>query len=236
MASSSGAPDLYTGTSSFLKTIAPPIANSTPGGFVAGWTETLITATTGGTIEDAQQVLQTKLKNKVLMLDNPPTKPSTVKKHPPPLLAGGHGQKRISARRARAEKTYTLNPKTVKYAAYLSLHTLWDQYYTQLTSATTTPSTLLSRAIKADFHGAIFTVTQTRAPTFLGAQGIVVQETENVFRLVTAADRLLTIPKHGNVFSFTHGTDTYTLYGEQIKYKASERAVRKFKSKATLSL
>ena len=49
--------------------------------------------------------------------------------------------------------------------------------------------------MKADFHGAIMTVVRSTCPPFVGTRGIVLQETENVFRFITKQNLIKTIPK-----------------------------------------
>lgn len=46
------------------------------------------------------------------------------------------------------------------------------------------------RLMNADLHGAILRVTKSKCPSFVGATGILLQETRNSFVLVTVNNRL----------------------------------------------
>ncbi|KAH9955899.1 Rof/RNase P-like protein [Russula dissimulans] len=58
------------------------------------------------------------------------------------------------------------------------------------------------KLVKADFHGSIVTVRRSKNPALVGVSGIVVQETENTFKVVTRKDKLKVLPKQGSVFVF----------------------------------
>lgn len=162
------------------------------------------------------------------MLDNPVGKTSKR-----PIIAKRRG---MSAKRQREMGAFTIDPSTCTYAKYISLHMLWTQYITDISGPSSTITSLQAKIVKADFHGAIFTVVRTKCPSFLGIKGIVLQETENMFRIVTELNQLKILPKLGNVFEFSYGNIIVTIYGSQIRYRACERAVRKFKNKDTISL
>lgn len=115
---------------------------------------------------------------------------------------------------------------------YLPLHGLWSKYVSHLLEGAG-PMTAGDRIIKADFHGAFVTVARARSPSMVGLEGIVLQETENVFRIVTPDNALKTVPKAGTVFALRHGKYAVRINGSHIRWKASERAVRKFKAKPT---
>ena len=46
------------------------------------------------------------------------------------------------------------------------------------------------KLLKADFHGAIITVSQSRCPSYVGQTGILLQEMKTCFRIVTKADKV----------------------------------------------
>jgi len=97
---------------------------------------------------------------------------------------------------------------------------------------------LEARLLKADFHGAIITVFRSKCPSYVGATGILVQETENTFKVVTVDDKLKVIPKAHSVFSLKLGELPHvaTLYGNHFCYRSYERSGRKFKTKTTIEL
>jgi len=104
---------------------------------------------------------------------------------------------------------------TSKFISFLPLHQLWLDYMSELlglfssssySSAqkndTAMPSAagMHAKLVKADFHGAIVSVRQSKNPCLVGLSGIVIHETENAFKIVTKADTLRLIPKAHSVF------------------------------------
>ncbi|KAG0273861.1 RNase P/RNase MRP complex subunit, partial [Linnemannia gamsii] len=87
-----------------------------------------------------------------------------------------------------------------------------------------------------DFHGAIVTVARSKCPTFIGVSGIVAQETENVFKIITPNNALRVVPKVNSVFTIHIRNSLFTLHGNQFRYRASQRSSKKFKSRPTIDL
>jgi len=183
----------------------------------------------GATEMSAQSTIESKLGNKTVALDNPSktTAATKIKKH-----TKGPG---LSAKRRKELGSPIVEADACKYKLYLPLHQLWTKYITHLLKGAGGPI-VGERLIKADYHGAIMTVVRSTCPAFVGTRGIILQETENVFRFITKKNEVKTIPKAGNVFGFQHGEHFIQVYGNHIKFKASERAVRKFKAKPTIAL
>ena len=102
------------------------------------------------------------------------------------------------------------------------------------------------------------TVVQCKCPSYVGLEGILLQETANTAVIVTRTHGFKStsrrapvravvdppfrnatsaaIPKTGCVFRFTVGKHAVTLYGSQLLFKAADRATRKYKSRATIEL
>jgi hypothetical protein len=139
-----------------------------------------------------------------------------------------------------------------RWELFVPLHRLWCGYMTELLgpptiqtlsgggSATAAAAGMHAKLVKADFHGSIVTgtcvcvygrslieryaceVRRSRNPALVGLEGIVVQETENTFKVVTRSDKLkgacvwagvdlvqlvwmtsfVVLPKQGSVFVF----------------------------------
>jgi RNase P/RNase MRP subunit p29 len=72
----------------------------------------------------------------------------------------------------------------------------------------------------------------------VGLKGILLQELENVLKLITAADnRVKTIPKANSIFRMTCGDAiSFTLYGAQLTCRSADRSVRKWKDRSTIEL
>jgi len=187
-------------------------------------------------------------------------------------------------RREAAEKgVWRLRADEARWDAFVPLHRLWLGYMSELlglgvaspspeepnrfVSAPALPQpagTIQAKLIKADFHGSIMTVRRSKNAALVGVSGIVVQETENTFKVVTRKNKSKVLPKQGSVFAFAvplystepggggggkggadaQQTETVLdgahieieLYGNQFCFRAADRAGRKFKHKETIEL
>ncbi|KAF8268999.1 Rof/RNase P-like protein [Lactarius quietus] len=172
-------------------------------------------------------------------------------------------------RREAAEKgLWRLRSSEARWELFVPLHRLWCGYMSELlglasagggvvasASASAMPQAagMHAKLVKADFHGSIVSVRRSRNAALVGAGGIVVQETENTFKVVTRNDKLKVLPKQGSVFVFAvplyrtgsaDQTDTvldgphveFELYGNQFCFRAADRAGRKFKHKESIEL
>lgn len=120
------------------------------------------------------------------------------------------------------------------------MYQLWLQYIKDLIHYENVNSsnlqTVQMKILKADYHGCYVTVSQSKCPSFVGTTGIIVMETKNTFKIITKNDRLKCIPKKNSIFRFQLGDYCYTLYGNHLQVRASERAHRRFKTKSTIAL
>ncbi|KAJ2452522.1 RNase P/RNase MRP complex subunit [Coemansia sp. RSA 2336] len=156
------------------------------------------------------------------------------------------GRKKITAKEKRQLKIYEIPAEARRYELFLPLHKLWSKYIESLLGTKDTAEQMadakqqqqvLGRLIKADMHGAKLAVERSKCPNFVGISGIVAQETKNVFKLITANDRLVVVPKARCVFTLYLPSDVQcVIYGDQFMYRASERASKKFKPKPTVDL
>jgi ribonuclease P protein subunit POP4 len=120
------------------------------------------------------------------------------------------------------------------------------------------------KLLKADFHGSLITVKQSRNISTVGLSGIVVRESENAFTVVTRKNQVKrrsiasqyiplyspVIPKQGTIFTFAVPAEPpseqhtvldrphleFELYGNQFRFRSADRAGRKFKAKETIEL
>ncbi|KAL1947747.1 hypothetical protein VTO73DRAFT_13471 [Trametes versicolor] len=186
----------------------------------------------------------------------------------------------ISKKEGQQKGLWRLRKEETKYQLFLPLHSLWLGYMSELLSLSVQPATIPenaaavmpsaagmhSKLLKADFHGAVLTVRQSKNPCLVGLSGIVVHETENAFKMITQKDQLKLIPKQNSIFAFAiplyatplHATPAlpspssstpqpprtvldmphieFELYGNHFCFRAAERAGRKFKHKETIEL
>jgi len=123
-----------------------------------------------------------------------------------------------------------------KYERFMALNKLWTKYMEDLLQNDHNAPIIEGKLLKADFHGAIISVTRSKCPLLLGLTGIVIQETQSTFKIVTTNSTLKIIPKAGNIFSLKVNGMDVEIYGNHFKFRASERSVRKFKAKNTIEL
>ncbi|CCF55528.1 hypothetical protein KAFR_0A00900 [Kazachstania africana CBS 2517] len=91
----------------------------------------------------------------------------------------------------------------------------------------------------ADYNGSLLKVSNSRNRNLVGIQGIVIWDSQKSFIMCTRGsiyDELKIIPKKGTVFSFEvpindESALQYSILGDRFKYRSSDRAGRKFKSR-----
>ncbi|KAI1317448.1 RNase P/RNase MRP complex subunit [Mortierella claussenii] len=184
---------------------------------------------------DTSEVYNSKVKNKVFMLDNPPTRETNEAKEKQKQRRRANKSKALTAKEKRTLDVYNIPLESRKYELFLPLHELWKGYMEELFGSTN-PLAFTQKLLKADFHGAIITVARSKCPTYIGTSGIVAQETENVFKIITPTNALQVIPKTNNVFTIRVRDSVFTVHGNQFRYRASQRSSKKFKSKPTIDL
>jgi len=138
----------------------------------------------------------------------------------------------IGKREAKEKGVWKFDKAQAKFDLFLPLHHLWMGYMSELLGLSREPSnanisamekampssaSMHPKLLKADFHGSIMTVRQSKNPCLLDLSGIVIHETENAFKVVTKNDKLRVIPKRNSIFAFavplystlppTHTTD-----------------------------
>ncbi|ORX40391.1 RNase P/MRP, p29 subunit [Piromyces finnis] len=144
------------------------------------------------------------------------------------------GKKHLMSRRERKKSgMWEIPMEARKFDLYISLHQLWKQYMKELLGeiSTTNYSLIYSKLLKADFHGSIITVVQSKCPSYIGKSGIVLKETENTFNIITKSNRLLIIPKAHSVFTINYDKLLFNIYGDNFKVRTGERISKKFKKK-----
>jgi len=121
----------------------------------------------------------------------------------------------MGRREASDKGIWKLDKEQAKFDLFLPLHHLWLGYMSELlalstSSSVVSPSSQIlpgtagmhAKLVKADFHGSIMTVRQSKNPCLVGLSGIVIHENENVFKVVTRKDQLKVIPKQNSIFAF----------------------------------
>ncbi|KAH8099486.1 RNase P subunit p29-like protein [Cristinia sonorae] len=163
---------------------------------------------------DPALLYASRVQGRQLLLGNPPRE-SRAKKERDLKKARKSSSKVgvVGGREAKTKSIWKLT--TTKFDAFLPLHQLWLDYMSELLGLSCAPSSpdvpvndsvmpstagMHSKLVKADMHGAILTVHQSKNPCLIGLSGIVLHETENSFKIVTKADKLKLIPKPHSIF------------------------------------
>ncbi|CAG8640540.1 2134_t:CDS:2 [Paraglomus brasilianum] len=122
-----------------------------------------------------------------------------------------------------------------RYELFVPLHELWTQYINEL-YGTSNSFGFAQKLLKADLHGAIMTVSKSKCASYIGVSGIMIQETENMFKIITSSDELKNIPKGHSVFTVNIRDTVFSIYGDQFRCRAALRATKKFKNKPSIDL
>lgn len=148
-----------------------------------------------------------------------------------------------SAFRAKDKLTKIDLDSKASYSNYLPLQTLWTQYIEELivfpkkgNEHQMNLAVAAQKLLKADLHGCPLSVRKSRCPGYVGTSGIVIQETRNMFVMVTPSDQVKRIPKRQSVFNVVLHGYVFTIHGNQLLVKPGDRAGRKFKPKQTIEL
>ncbi|KAJ7123667.1 Rof/RNase P-like protein [Mycena epipterygia] len=121
---------------------------------------------------------------------------------------GGLGKRQGTARELGL---WGFDAAQANFALFLPLHHLWMGYMSELLNLpqrTAAPprapsgASIHPKLLKADFHGSIMTVHQSKNTAILGISGIVIHETEGTFKIVTKENKLKILPKQNSIFTF----------------------------------
>ncbi|POY72162.1 hypothetical protein BMF94_4799 [Rhodotorula taiwanensis] len=100
---------------------------------------------------------------------------------------------------------------------------------------------LQTKLIKAEFVGCRLAVKRAKNPSLVGLEGIVLQETQGTFKLVTPKSRVKVVPKLGTIFTLALPLDppsgstaprelSFDLYGDSFAYRPADRVGKKWKA------
>ncbi|KIY67545.1 RNase P/MRP, p29 subunit [Cylindrobasidium torrendii FP15055 ss-10] len=229
------------------------------------------------TASDPAEVYASRVHGRKIVLENP-LKDSRSKKERAERRArhkANQEKKRASiAKRKEGKIVWKLDEAQRKFELFRPLHHLWMGYMSELLGLQQTPSppraptprdmpsssTMHPKLLKADMHGALLTVQQSKNPSLVGISGIVLHETENTFAIIMATNAVKLIPKAKSIFTLpiplystlpvsvpptvdnTVGTVldrphmAFDLHGNQFCFRSTDRAGRKFKHKETVEL
>ncbi|KAE9396071.1 RNase P subunit p29-like protein [Gymnopus androsaceus JB14] len=232
----------------YAQSTVPSIQNqrlkfSSKGPFVPTFVESSVSRSS-----NPQEIYATRVHNRKILLENPLGK---REKKPKKKQNAQQGFQRISG-------SWSLDPHQAKFDLFVPLHHLWIGYMSELMmlNGTEPPSSasIHPKLLKADFSGSFVSVQTSKNPSLVGIQGIVIHESENTFVIITRENKTKVLPKQNAIFTLCvpaysisdslSAASTildiphlaFTLYGNQFRFRASERAGRKFKCKESIEL
>lgn len=106
---------------------------------------------------------------------------------------------------------WRLEKEAERFDLFVPLHRLWMGYMSELLGlslpsspehASRVPNcvSMYPKLVKADLHGSLLSVRQSRNPCLVGLSGIVLYESENAFRVITKTNQVKLIPKQHTIF------------------------------------
>lgn len=158
----------------------------------------------------------------------------------------------LSAKQRRKLGLYDVPREGQKYVTFLPLHRLWLGYIQEIlgTEVYTGGQAAAAKLSAADFHGAEVEVVRSGCVGRVGIKGIVIKDTRFVLEIITAKNKIKTVPKEGTVFRVEvpppeqprasvakdeeagqnpAKTLVFEVFGDQLSVRPAERANRKFK-------
>ncbi|KAH7910523.1 RNase P subunit p29-like protein [Hygrophoropsis aurantiaca] len=170
---------------------------------------------------DRAGIYSSRVKGRQVLLENP-ARESRAKKELNLKRIRREAEKKkrkagaLGRKHAESKGLWKLEKGLEKFDLFIPLHQLWMGYMSELLglapppisktppTAESMPSTagMHAKLVKADFHGSIISVRQSKNPCLIGISGIVIHETENAFKIVTKKDQLKLIPKANSIFAF----------------------------------
>lgn len=201
-----------------------------------------------GQVSDPEQIYASRIQGRQIPLENP----ARVSKAKQKLERKKQARKKEGKKKWARSSEVKLDDCEAKYDKFVPLHQLWMGYMSELLGQQT--SSMQARLVKADLHGSMMTVRASKNVCLVGLAGIVIYESENAFRIITKADKLKLVPKQNTTFAFAvpdassasrlteketvldRAHIEFELYGNQFRFRAADRASRKFKHKETIEL
>ncbi|XP_054714088.1 ribonuclease P protein subunit p29-like [Uloborus diversus] len=142
----------------------------------------------------------------------------------------------LNANELRRLAIFKLDPESTKFQTFIPVHEMWKKYMKDVLQLTESLpddlSGIYQKLLRADYHGCMLAVISSPCANYVGSKGIVVQETRNVFRLITEEDKIKTIPKKGTVFGFEFCNNVIKIYGDNFCHIPYERTRIKYKTKS----
>lgn len=114
----------------------------------------------------------------------------------------------------------------LRYSTFERVNSLWLQYFDRIK----VDSLDLYRVV---LHGCKITCIESKNPTLVGAEGLVVKETKHTFLIIKTTNATLTIPKKESKFQFCDSSGrTFVIDGQNLLSTTNMRSKNKPKMPA----
>eukprot|EP00252_Welwitschia_mirabilis_P010842 TRINITY_DN2440_c0_g1_i8.p1 TRINITY_DN2440_c0_g1~~TRINITY_DN2440_c0_g1_i8.p1 ORF type:complete len:230 (-),score=35.40 TRINITY_DN2440_c0_g1_i8:276-965(-) len=156
-----------------------------------------------------------ELSDRYVLLDNVSSKQDNVAKAHRRALhqAAKRSKKHISMHQHRILGSLGFPMKFRRYEFFLPMHEMWKEYIMACLNGCSHKG--VKRCfLKADLHGAILAVVESKNKTYTGVQGIMVRETLNTYGILTSENRFHVVPKKGSIFMIRLGIWRVILHGD----------------------
>lgn len=149
--------------------------------------------------------------------------------------------KKIKEKKGPGRTCFDIPQAEVRFELYLPLHNLWKEYIEEVLGGNYTDNSIKNKILKADMHGASISVWKSSCKSYEGQKGIVIMETMNTFRVITAENSLksnknLVFLKENSIFLLEVAGKIVKLFGENFMYRPSLRSRVRWKQKDKLRM
>jgi len=83
--------------------------------------------------------------------------------------------------------------------------------------------------LRADYHGCLMKVFQSKCPSYVGVTGIIMQDTKETFKIIDKQNKVRVIQKKSCIFLFKVGNFELKMFGKNFNYRPMDRINKKFK-------
>lgn len=171
----------------------------------------------GKAVRDLDSVLDSKVQDRVLLLDNPARHGKAVeraRRRVKQSLAK-RSNTHLSKHQQKLIGSYDLPSQYRKFDLFLPMHEMWKAYAKRVVEDNR-GKMIEPSLLQMDLHGAFLAVVEAKIDNQVGVEGIMIRETTNTFAIVTTANKIKVIPKAGSVFIFRLDDMCVTLYGDRV--------------------
>ncbi|KAI5060506.1 hypothetical protein GOP47_0024926 [Adiantum capillus-veneris] len=171
----------------------------------------------GKVVRDLDGVLDSRVQDRVLLLDNPAGHGKAVERARRRAIQSlaNRSSKHLSRHQQKLIGSYNLPLEYQKFSLFQPMHELWRAYAKEALH-NSSGKMIEPSVLQLDLHGAYLAVVQAKIDNQVGVEGIMIRETANTLALITKNDTLKVIPKTSSVFVFRLDNMCVTVYGDRM--------------------